>query len=741
MNRRSFGKSALFAGVTLTAGSSSKFLHNFVASEASAASGYEVFRSQCPRNCFDACSMLTYVRNGVVKKVEADSINTYTGKSLCVKGYNYTRRIYDPDRAKYPMIQNGRKSGKWTRVTWNDALNIIAKKILDIKKRDGNTLGITAAKYSGNLSVSHWSILEGFLGSIGYTSRMVGNPCFPAGGDGVSYDFGLWNSCAPEEVAKSKYMILWGVNHAYTGHHMFKYYFQAKDNGGKLVTVDPYLSQSAAHSDLYVRVKPSTDGALALAMGKYIVENNLHDKEWLAANSLGFDKYEQYVRNEISYDWASKTTGLPVDFIKKFAKEYAETKPALIELGLGLQRRKNGGENVRTIDALAALTGNVGVSGGGINYFSFMTWGFNYHAMGAPHPDGSVGLKPGHPKGAPAGKDAQYVDRWFNMNKIAQEIIDADDPPIRMLWAAMKGVLSQDFDRNKIDKALTNPKLELIVNVDQFVTETAEYADIFLPVTNPMEEWDVTAGYMHQWMSINTQAIKPLGEAKSDFEIMTLVSKTLNSLQPGSSTFPQEYNGEEWIAKEFNDGQHELFGIKSYKDLVNKGPHKANLPAVPWADKKFMTPSGKYEFYSETAEKNGHPGLCQWVEPRKAYDKYALLSPHPVWGIHSQFQNVDWVMSLNPEPFAYINQTLAKEKGIRTGEMVRVFNKNGEVKCRAKISSTVPADSVLMYEAWFKGNKYNVENLVDDFSTNMGAWKSQMPGPAFMDQWVDIRKI
>jgi anaerobic selenocysteine-containing dehydrogenase len=337
---------------------------------------------------------------------------------------------------------------------------------------------------------------------------------------------------------------------------------------------------------------------------------------------------------------------------------------------------------------------------------------------------------------------ATYTDRTVNMNKTAQEILDAKDPPIRMMWNACKNVFSQDFDKNKMIKAFTNPNLEMVVTPEHFMNQTCEYSDIVLPVTISYEDWDVTVSYWQYWININQQAIKPVGEAKSDITIAMELSAKLNSLEPGSCTFPTHFKGKEWMQKEFNDGIHQLFGIRDYGDLIYQGSKKAKMNPTIWADKKFKTPSGKFEFVSETAKNNGFHDICRWVEPRKPYGgKYQLLTPHPQWGIHSQFQNVDWTMSLNPSPFLYMNKADAKAEGLKDGDMVKVSNKSGEVKVRVRATATMPPKTILLYEAWFKGNEYNVQNLVDDESSDMGKMKTGAPGVAIHDQWADVKKI
>lgn len=746
MNRRAFGKGALFAGVSLAGVGWSGLTPNFVASEASAESGYETFRNACPRNCYDTCAQLTYVKNGVVKKIVADPTNEFTGSGTCVKGYVYSRRIYDPDRVKYPMFQSKRGSGKWKRISWDEAFDRIANKILDIKKRDGSTLGIGMTKYSGNFGITHWGV-EGMMSSIGYTTRFVGTPCWPAGIDAQTYDMGNMEMSDPEEFSKAKYIILWGSNAAWMSVHTMKYIYQARENGAKVVTINPYLNQTAAKSDLFVEIKTSMDGALALAMGKYMIENNLHDPAWLEANSVGFSEYERYVSNEISYDWASRTTGVPVKVIRQLAHEYATAKPAQIWIGYGFQRHVNGGQNTRAVDALGAITGNVGTPGGGVQYGHLLTWGFNYHALVQSQPAGSVGRAAdgGGPKGefdtGEAAAPASYTDRTVNINKTAQEILDAKDPPLRMMWTACKNVFSQDFDKNKMIRAFTNPNLELVVTVDQFISQTGEYSDLVLPCTISYEDWDVMVSYWHRYISINQQAIKPMGEAKSDVEIAMGLSEKMNAMSPGSCTFPTHFQAKEWMEKEFNEGIHTLFGIKDYTDLISQGSKKAKMNPTIWSDKKFKTPSGKFELYSETALSNGFPAIASWVEPRKPYGKYQLLTPHAKWGIHSQFQNVDWTMSLNPEPFVYIGRGMASSKGIKDGDLVKVFNRVGEVKVRARVTTTVPDDVIVMYEAWFNKNPYNVENVVDDESSDMGKMKTGAPGVAIHDQYADVVKI
>jgi anaerobic selenocysteine-containing dehydrogenase len=702
---------------------------------------FQVFRNACPRNCYDTCSIKTYVKDGVVRFIEGAPESTFTRGGLCVKGYAYTRRPYSPDRVKYPMVQDGRRSGKWRRVSWDEAMDKIANKILELKEQDGNLLGLGMTKYSGNFGITNYAV-EGLMSSLGYTTRFVGTPCWPAGIDAQNYDMGNMWCNDPEDMVKSKYIIVWGANPAWCSVHTMKYIMEAKRRGAKVVVVDPVFTQTAAKGDVYWQPKTASDGALALGMARHILDKGMVDRNFTDNHGLGFDEFADYLRSNVTVEWAAEQSGIPAEEIRQVAEEFASADPATIWIGYGMQRHTNGGASVRSIDALVAMTGNVGKEGGGARYGHLQTWGFNYNAMIQQKPEGSVGFVGGAAKGEfdfTSGSEASYSDRTVNINKTAQNILDTKDPAIRMLWVSCKNPFGQDFDRPKMEKAFDT--LEMVVTVDQFFNETVANSDIVLPVTTLFEEWTVNASYWHYWLGLNEQAIKPMHEAKSNIEIGMALSKKMNELSPGSCTFPQEPDTREWMAKEFNQGIYDLFGIDDWTALKN-GPVKAKLASsASWSTFQFGTPSGKYEFRSDICKANGHMALPEYMEPRKSYDKFRLLTPHTKFAIHSQFLNLDWMQEYDKQPYLYMHPEAAAEKGIKDLDMVRVFNKVGEQKVVAKLTTNVAKDCLLIYEAWFgKGSTFNVQNLVDDESADMGEYKAGAPGVAIHDQFADVEK-
>ncbi|EMM7216473.1 molybdopterin-dependent oxidoreductase [Enterobacter bugandensis] len=703
---------------------------------------YKIFRNACPRNCYDTCSLKTWVKDDVITFVDGASESTFTHGAPCVKGLTYPRRVYSPDRIKYPMIQDGRGSGKWRRISWDEAMQRIASKMLEIKKKDGSMLGLALSKYSGNLGVMSYAV-EGMMSSLGYTTRFAGTPCWPAGIDAQHYDMGdMWCN-DPEDLVKAKYIIIWGANPAWCSMHTMKYIYQAREKGAKVVVIDPLFSQTAAKADLYLRVRPGSDGALALGMARHLLDIGRVDQEFVNNFAHGFPEFEQYLRSNITVEWASKICGLSAEVIRHLAEEFTAVKPATVWIGYGMQRHVNGGANVRAIDAFVAMTGNIGVEGGGARYGHLQTWGYNYHAMTQKPPVGSVGMVgESGPVGefvSDSGEKSHYSDRALNLNQTAQSILDANDPPIRMLWVACKNPFAQDFDRNKMEKAFS--KLEMVVCVDQFFNETVQHADIVLPVTTTFEHWNLSSSYWHYWLSVNEPAIKPMYECKSDLDIAVLLSRTINKMEPGSCTFPQDIDQKKWLDLEFNEGMAKQFGIRSWDDLLD-GPVKAKMvSSAAWHDRKFKTPSGKYEFLSELCEKNGHKALPEYLPAAEGKLPFHLFTPHLQYGLHSQFVNLDWMQVFWPEPFVYIHPAAAHKKGIRELAKVRVFNDVGEVELRAKITTNVPEDFLVMYESWFNKLKYNVQNVVKDTPADMGKMATGAPGAAIHSQFVDIALI
>ncbi|NHC42206.1 molybdopterin-dependent oxidoreductase [Bacillus sp. MM2020_1] len=728
-SRRTFLKGSATLGALLGIGSTASNFQKLNMNTAHAAGKTKQVFSSCPRNCYDTCSIVTTVEDGTIKFITGNKNNTYTNGRLCVKGFTYPNYVYSPDRIKYPMKQKKRGSGKWERISWDEAYDMIAKKILAIKEKHGSTLPIALDKYSGNFNVLSYGV-EGMMASWGYTTRAQGTPCWPAGIDSQTFDFGTIVNSDPEMMVKAKYLIIWGANPAWTSVHSMSIIQRAKENGTKVVVIDPIMTDTAAKADEYIEIKASTDGAFALGMAKYILDHNLHDMEWMKKNSNGYEEYLNYLRHNVSLEWASEKTGVPVKVIERLAREYAAAKPASIWIGYGMQRHTNGGAAVRSIDALAAMSGNIGVVGGGANYAQLDSWGFNYAAqLAGTLPEGSGG----------------EGDRMININNFpAQVLAINNDPkqiPIEMLWVACRNPIAQDPETSVSYKAFET--IDFIVTADLWFNATVNQSDLVLPVCSIFETWGLHASYWHYWMNVNEQAINPLYESKSDVEIAMGISKKLNELQPGSCTYPTDRTMEEWVGMEMSDAFIQKFGFKSWRDILEKGTAKVTGYDAAWADGKFRTPSGKYEFLSKKCASFGHHALPVYMEEMEVPKErpIRLLSPHWKYGLHSQFQNLEWMQSVHNEPYMEIHPVLAKQKGIKEGSKVKVSSDIGFVEIKAKVTQSVPKNAVVIYEGWYKDQKFNVNFLVKATPADMGSCATGQAGLAFHDQFVDIEKM
>lgn len=677
----------------------------------------KITRHVCPRNCYDTCAILAHVKNGKIVNITGDPAHGYTGGKLCAKGYSYLRRVYSPDRIRQPLRQVGRGSGRWHPITWEEALDEICGKILRLKERYGSTLPVCLNKYSGNFGLLN-NAIEGLFNKLGPTTQVLGSPCWSAGLDAQYFDFGNNYNSDPENIKKAKLIILWGVNPVWTAVHSLPYIYEAQQQGAKVIVIDPIFSETGKKADTYIQVRPGQDGYLALALAKIIVDKGKEDQEFLRDYTLGWDSYREYI-DQLNLRELVEKCGIRLDVLEYLADLLIDQHPAFIWVGFGLQRYSSGGQNVRAIDALTALTGNIGKPGGGVHYANLSIWKlfpFNF-------------LK------------AEYENRYLNINRFADELERTQNPPVKMLWIANRNLFRQDARQNALKKLIKD--IDFIVTIDQFMTESTKYSDMVLPTTTSFEEIDIVPGYWHHWLSFNEQAIKPLHQAKSDLEIAMMVSRKLNQLEPGSCSFPHEGSPESFLEREFDARTYELMGLAHWSEL-KKSPVRVRIPFVSWENHVFETPSGKYEFYSERARKEGLPALPVIEEVRKedplreAEFPYRLLSPHSQHSLNSQFSNIDWIKALKKEPIVSINPEDAGEKNIQTGDLVRLFNQYGEIFLKANVTVSVPK-GVLVCHQGTGDHKTTINKLLGGELTDMGRITTGNRGLAFFETFVDMK--
>lgn len=672
---------------------------------------YQITHHVCPRNCYGSCGIIAYSANDRLMKIEGDPDHEITSGKLCPKAYLYVKQVYDPSRLKYPMRQVKRGSGQWERISWQEAYSEITDKMIQNYDRYQSNLSLCLTKYSGNFGVVHNSV-DQFFNGLGPITKVAGSPCWSAGLDGHLYDFGDYTTSDPSDMRHANVIILWGVNPVWTAPHMLKYIEEARELGGMVIVIDPILTKTAERADLYIQIPPGEDGAFATLIAKRLVESGQYDESFVDQYTYGFEAYKSYL-NSMSEDELLDACDLPSDVADELMYLIAKKGPAFIWQGFGLQRHTNGGQNIRAINALAALTGNLGKKGAGTHFAHQATWSFTSHLK---HQEQNRSI--------PVARFAEFIDQL-------------KDPPVDFLWVSSRNFMAQDADVLTIKERLE--QLSMIVVVDTQLTETAKYADIVLPTTTFFEEEDVVASYWHHLVSFNEKAIDPYYESKSDFTIASELSRQLNAKRPGFSSFDGELSIEEYIDQEFNAKIYRLLNIDHWSELIKK-PKEAMLDDVAWQSLQFKTPTGKYEFHSETALKDGHPALPEYkpsMKPSEALP-YWLLTPHTLYSLNSQVFSETFT---NHEALTlYVSPDVLSTKQLTDGDFVKLYNNQAEIECQVRQNSSLPEDIVVIFHGSESKQRALINQLIPGYETDMGLKGSGAKGIAFNDVFVNFTK-
>ncbi|MFA5536544.1 MAG: molybdopterin-dependent oxidoreductase [Bacillota bacterium] len=673
------------------------------------------YSNVCPSDCRASCRIKTKVRNGKIVGIKGDPLDEYT-KTLCVKGYAQLNKVYAPDRIVHPMKQNGKGTGRWEQISWEQALTEIAKKLIAVKKRNNNLFPVCLNKYLGNMGLLSKSI-EGFFNSIGFITKMVGSPCVATGVSALNLSFGKCKKPFPEDMLNADLIIIWGGNPAWTTTHQMRYIFEAREKGAKLVVIDPVLTATAARSDFYIQIKPGRDLELALGIAKVLLDEDLIDRDFLIGYSNGWSEFKALLE-KVDLAQIEAITDISVVEIRNLARLIGNSKPMTIWLGAGVQHTATGGLAFRVISALSAMTGNIGVSGGNIHYATFEAWEFAGEF---------ASIKPAGTTTSTENKGEVHGHRYIGTGRFAELMFL--EPPIDFLWVAYHNPVAQAPDSNAVKKALDS--IETVVVADQFLTSTAELADYFLPVASHYEYEDIVVSYWHYGAAINQKAIEPLGESRSDFEIMRELAIKLNKLSPGFSSFPVKRLASDWLNLEM-EPQYPRLGIADYHELIDHY-RRVDLAEVPWQDKKFMTPSGKYEFPLELALGNND----LYVGETGIYP-FRLLRTRNFATHNSQYRVSVCMKGLSEKTRVLLHPEIANLIGVEEGMKVKIYNQLNEIVLPASLSKSMPTDIVVVYLGCEFEQEFEFNSIIALVDTDLGEEYADGKGLAFNDTYVNL---
>lgn len=634
------------------------------------------YRTTCPLDCFDCCSLeVTVDDTGDIINIEGNKEHPITKGFICSKGKKHLERVRHKSRLKYPMKKN---NIGWQRISWEEAFDTIADRIRrNITEYGSKSIGLYS--YAGSNGLLK-NVEELFFDYLGGTTKVQGSICCGAGAAAQKLDFGKSVCHSPEDISNSRTVVIWGRNPAETNIHLVPYLKASRERGANLILVDPLRTATAEICSYHIKIKPEGDAALACAAVKYLIDNNIYDRSFAENHTKGFAELVSFLES-ISMEQLSKQCGAAIRDIALLAEKLVLEKPGAVFIGYGMQRYPFGGAAVRCIDMLAALTGNIGISGGGANYSNGI-----YEEYLDLNP---FRLKPEEP-------------RRINRAMFGRTVKTLNNPPLKLLFISRSNPLIQLPNTNEVIEAMK--MIEYKVSLEHFLTDTSQMADLVLPVTYFLEEEDVVVpGMWSNYIGYMNKCMEKYYEAKPEYEIYTELAGRL-----GLEEFPK-LSGQQWLElmlKPIIDKGFKLDELKKRGFAKNPAAHE-----IPWMDRCFATESGKFEIIAvdELAQ-------CLKETSGEKMEKYRLITVHTGRSLHSQhLLEEDAVI-----PAVYVNPEDAASLDIEAGDEVRLYNSYGSLKARVFISGVGDKGVFHMKEGfWFK-NGGSVNRLTSDAISDIG---------------------
>jgi len=627
---------------------------------------------------------------------------------LCAKVNRYLDRVYHPDRLLYPMRRVGPKgSDTFERISWDEAMAEISSRWRDIIAEHGAQC-ILPYSYAGTLGLVNGAVTDSrFWNRLG-ACRLERAICGHAAEEAVMLTIGGRLAPSPEMLIHSKLVLIWGSNPASTAPHIMPFLREAQRNGTRIIVIDPIRTLTARSADQHIQPFPGTDAALALAMMHVMVTEQLHRPDWIAQNTIGWEHLLERI-TQFPPERASQITGLAIETIVELARSYATMTPALLRVTDGINRHTNGGQTVRTLACLPAITGQYGLLGGGLMY-STSDW-LKWEASAVTHEHEST---------------CPPAPRTLNMNRLSAILTGEADPPVYSLFVYNANPVASSPNASKIVEGLMREDLFTVVH-DLFETDTARFADILLPATSQLEHVDLHKPYGHLSLQYNMPAIAPQGEARSNWDVMRALAAAMG------------FN-DSWLQDDANEVIREVLETTACRTPLLAGITLERLQAegsiplaipddqqVPFADGIFRTPSGKVEFYSTQAAERGYDPVPGWepeVEGRtdarsRPYSdgRLPLLCPAAHHFVSSTFGNQDRMRTKEGAPTLRIHPSDAMPRGICNGQLVRVSNERGWCRLVAEVTEEVRPGVLATTTVWwpkFSPDQRNVNWTTSD---------------------------
>jgi anaerobic selenocysteine-containing dehydrogenase len=661
-----------------------------------------VVETACPLDCPDACSLSVTVQRGKVVTIDGSRKNPTTDGFICAKVRRFGERVYGPDRLLHPAIRKGPKGkGQFKRISWEEALERVASEMRGAKAETGGA-SILPYSYGGSNGLLTQDNFDARLWRRFGTSRLARTLCAAPTGAANMALYGKMPSVSYQDYPDANLIVLWGVNPSVSGLHLVPYVRQAQKRGAKLVVIDPRRTPLAASADIHLAVKPGTDVAVALAVHRHLFTTDRTDSGFLREHTRGAESLRERAE-EWTIEKAAATAGIEPHALLQFAELYADSSPALIRCGWGLERNRNGGNAALAVLALPAVGGKFGVRGGGYSMSNSASWGIDRTWIDAAEPS----------------------TRVVNMNHLGRALLEYNDPPVKVLFVYNCNPAVTVPDQRRVIRGLERDDLFTVV-FDQVMTDTALYADLLLPATTFLEGYDFARAYGPINLDLVRPVVDAVGEARSNADVFGDLCARLGL----------EENGDQ-------GGELDLL-VRVLDELpgeIGSELRAGGSPAPPFGRTPIQfvdvfphTPDRKVDLFPAALEASAPAGLYRY-QPDPGSERYplALISPASDRTISSTLGELprgDVKLVMNPED--------AQARKLADADLVRVFNDLGEVHCTLSVSAAVrPGIVSLPKGLWRRSTRNGMTgtSLVPDTLTDLG------DGACFNDARVQVSSL
>lgn len=682
-----------------------------------------VVHGACPHDCPDTCAMLVTVENGRAVRVAGDPEHPFTRGFLCTKVNRYVERTYHPDRLLHPLRRVGPKgAGRFARIGWDEAIAEIADRLGAIARSPDGPQAILPYSYAGTMGLVQGSSLDRRFFHLLGASLLDRTICSMAGTVGMRMSLGANIGADAEGIPESDLVLLWGTNTLTSNPHLWPFVLEARSRGTPIIAIDPLRTRTAAQCDDWIAIRPGTDAALALGIMHVTFAQGLEDRDYLARHTLGEEQLRARVV-EYSPDRVERITGIAAAKIVELAERYGRSRAAFIRVNYGLQRHAGGGMAVRTIACLPAITGHWRRPGGGVQLSTSANFQFNKQALERP--------------------DLSPPVRTINMIRLGEALTTHDagvgGPPVRAIVVYNSNPAAVAPDRNAVLRGLAREDLFTVV-LEHFQTDTADWADIVLPATTQLEHWDIHFSYGHHYVTLNQPSISPVGEAKPNSEVFRMLAARMK-------LDPAQFADDDLalIRQALDTNAEKLRGV-TLDALMERGWARLNVPTpyLPFAEGKFLTPSGKCELYSERMAQMGLDPLPSFTAPYEfpenvpelaARYPLTLISSPAHQFLNSTFVNIGALRRAAREPECVLHPRDAERRAIPSGARVVIRNDRGAFTAVARVEESIREGVVWAPSIWwgkFAADGANANQTTSQRETDLGH------GPVFYDNLVEV---